>query len=137
MTMTITPVYAALVAFLFVLLSLRVIGARRQAKVALGDGGDRLLLRRLRAHGNFAEYAPMVIVLMALGEWQGAPVLTLHIIGFCLLGGRLVHAYGVSQEPENYRLRVTGMALTFAALITGAMVNLGIPSLVSLAFGWS
>ncbi|MEM7043647.1 MAG: MAPEG family protein [Pseudomonadota bacterium] len=128
--MTITPVYAGIVALLFVLLSFRVIGARRHVKVPLGDGGDRLLLRRLRVHGNFAEYAPMAIVLMALGELQGISVLVLHAIGLCLLGGRLVHAYGVSQEPENYRLRVTGMALTFSALIMGALANLGLGLLV-------
>lgn len=132
--MTITPVYAGLIALLFVLLSVRVIGARRQAKVPLGDGGDQLLLRRLRAHGNFAEYVPMAVILMALAELQGAPAFTLHAVGLLLLGGRLVHAFGVSREPENYRLRVTGMALTFTALIMGAMANLGLTSLITSVF---
>ena len=122
----ITPIYASLIALLFVLLSLRVIAARRQSRVPLGDGGDPILLRRLRAHGNFAEYAPLVIVLMALAELQGAAGIALHAIGALLIGGRLVHAFGVSQEPENYRLRVAGMALTFTALIMGALANLGI-----------
>ena len=129
--MTVTPVYAGLIALVFVLLSVRVIGARRQVKVPLGDGGDRLLMRRLRAHGNFAEYVPLTIILMALGEMQGASVIALYAIGFCLLGGRLIHAFGVSQEPENYRLRVAGMALTFTALIMGALGNLGIAGIGS------
>lgn len=122
--MTITPIYAGLVALLFVFLSFRVIRARRQSKVPLGDGGDRLLLRRLRAQGNLAEYAPMIIVLMALGELQDASGLLIHVIGLCLLGGRCIHAYGVSREPETYALRVTGMALTFTAMIMGALANL-------------
>ena len=122
--MTITPIYAGLVAFLFVFLSFRVIGARRHVKVPLGDGGDRLLLRRLRAHGNLAEYAPMIIVLMALGELQDAPGFLIHVIGLCLLAGRLIHAYGVSSEPETYRLRVAGMVLTITAMMMGALANL-------------
>lgn len=126
----ITPIYASLVALLFVLLSLRVIAVRRRSRVPLGDGGDPILLRRLRAHGNFAEYAPLVIVLMALAELQGAVAIVLHMIGGLLLGGRLVHAFGVSQEPENYRLRVIGMALTFTALIMGALANLGLGGLI-------
>lgn len=127
--MTITPVYAGLIALLFVLLGMRVIRARRQAKIPLGDGGDRILLRRLRAHGNLAEYAPMAVVLMALIEWQGASAPLVHAVGLCLLGGRLIHAYGVSAEPETYRLRVAGMALTFTALIIGGVVNLALAAM--------
>jgi len=124
--MNITPLYAGLIALLFILLSFRVIGARRQVNIPLGDGGDRLLLRRLRAHGNLAEYAPMIIVLMALGELQGVSGLLLHAIGACLLGGRLIHAYGVSREPETYVLRVTGMVLTITAMMMAALANLGL-----------
>jgi len=130
--MSITPVYAGLAALLFVFLSARVIGARRSARVDLGDGGNRALLRRQRAHGNFAEYVPLAIVLMALAELQGTPTLVLHLIGVILIAGRLVHAYGVSQEPEPIKLRTLGMTLTFIALITGALVNLGFRPITSL-----
>ena len=133
--MSITPLYAGIVTLFFVFLSFRVIGGRRAARVALGDGGDRILLRRLRVHGNFAEYVPLAIVLMALAELQGAPAWTLHLTGAVLIAGRLVHAYGVSQEPEQLKLRVTGMALTFTALITGAMTNLGLSGISALLVG--
>ncbi len=122
--MAVTALYASILALLFVLLSLRVIFVRRRARVALGDGGDRTLQRRLRAHGNFAEYAPLVLVLMALAEMQDAPALALHGIGLALLAGRCLHAYSVSREPEPIQLRVAGMTLTFIALITGAKTNL-------------
>ncbi len=71
--MTITPIYAGLLTLLFVALSVRVIGGRRMAGVGLGDGGNRLLLRKTRAHGNFAEYVPFALILMALAELQPAP----------------------------------------------------------------
>ena len=133
MFMSITPVYAGLISLVFVFLSFRVIGLRRKAHIGLGDGGNRLLMRRQRVHGNFAEYAPLVIVLMALAELQGQPAWTIHLIGICLVAGRLLHAYGVSQEPELAKLRVAGMALTFTALISGSLSNLGLNGLLSLA----
>ena len=83
MVVTVTPVYAGLLAMMFVPLSIRVIRQRRRARIGVGDGGDRLLIRRQRAHANFAEYVPMTIVLMALAEWQASPGWTLHAVGIC------------------------------------------------------
>ena len=128
--MAVTALYAALAAFFFVYLSFRVIGARRSAKVALGDGSDATLQRRMRAHGNFAEYAPLALILMALAEAQGAPLWTLHGLGLMLLAGRALHAYGVCQDPEPLKYRQAGMALTFASLALGGLLNLGL-------VGWS
>ncbi|MEH8130210.1 MAPEG family protein [Aeromonas veronii] len=56
--MTILPVYAALLALLFVLLSIRTIRTRHSRKVALGHGDDPAMLRAMRVHANFAEYDP-------------------------------------------------------------------------------
>lgn len=122
--MSITPIYAGLLTIIFVALSFRVIGARRGARVPLGDGGHRPLLRRQRVHANFAEYVPLGLVLMILAELQGAPRLVLHGLGLALLAGRILHAAGVGREPEPPRFRVVGMGLTFAALISGALLNL-------------
>ena len=124
--MTVTASYAALATFIFLFLSFRTIAGRRAVGVALGDGGDRVLLRRQRAHGNFAEYVPLALLLMALAESQSAPAWDLHVMGLALLAGRLVHAYGVSQEPETLKLRVLGMVLTFFSLVTGAVSNLAL-----------
>lgn len=66
MALGITSVYAAAIALLLLALSWRVIEARRAGRVSLGDGGDRALLRRIRAQGNCAEYAPMGLILLAL-----------------------------------------------------------------------
>ena len=52
--MAVTALYAALLTPLFILLSARVIGARRASSAALGDGGDPVLLRRMRVQANFA-----------------------------------------------------------------------------------
>ena len=53
-------------------------------------------------------------------------------MGLALLAGRLVHAYAVTREPEPIKLRVLGMTLTFVALVTGAVTNLGIGGFATL-----
>ncbi|MDX2308527.1 MAG: MAPEG family protein [Hyphomicrobium sp.] len=116
--MPITALYAALLAPLFIFLSIRVIGLRRSARVALGPGEDRRLLRAMRVHANFAEYAPFALLLLALAESLALPVWLLHGAGAALVLGRAVHAYGVSQEPEQINIRVTGMVLTFTVIGT-------------------
>ena len=118
--MPITALFAALLAPLHILLTLRVIGARRAAKVAMGDGGDGLLMRRMRVHGNFAEQVPIALILLGLAESLQAPAIVLFCAGACLLIGRLSHAYGVSQMKETFSFRVTGMMLTFAAIAIAA-----------------
>ena len=122
--MSVTPLYAGLLALLFVFLSMRVIATRRSADVGLGDAGNSTLIRRQRVHGNFAEYVPLALVLMALMDLQSQPLWIVHVTGLLLLSGRLFHAYGVSQDPETIRLRVMGMTLTLMSLVTGALVNL-------------
>ena len=119
--MQIVPLYAGLLALVFVGLSALVIRQRGRAKVAIGAGGDALLERAMRVHANFAEYVPLAVVLLALTELQRAPAWLLHALGLLLLVGRLAHAYGVSQEKENFRFRVSGMMATFATLVIAAL----------------
>ena len=113
---SISSLYAGLLALLFLLLSVRVIVARRTLRVGLGDGQSDILLRRIRVHGNFAEYVPFVLLMMVLIEWQGGSKAILHVIGVLLLLGRGIHAYGLSHEPELPGFRVMGMACTLLAL---------------------
>ena len=112
--------YAALLALLFVALSIRIIRLRRSLHIALGDSGNETLLRAISVHANFAEYVPLSLILLCLMEGQGAHPALLHGLGVILLTGRLSHAYGVSQAHENFRFRVVGMALTFTTLITSS-----------------
>jgi uncharacterized protein len=114
--MPITALYAALLAPLFLLLSARVIRRRRGAKVAVGDGGDAMLLRRMRVHANFAEYVPLALLLMALAESLQTWPWLLHLLGLALLTGRVSHAYGVSQPRETFTFRVFGMAATLSVI---------------------
>jgi uncharacterized protein len=127
--LSITAFYAALLAVLFLFLSVRVIGWRRESRVEFGHGEDTELLRRMRVHANFAEYVPFTLLLMALAESMAPPHLLLHLAGLLLVAGRLLHAYGVSQSPPVTRYRVYGMWLTFVALGLAALICLSLSAL--------
>jgi len=116
MVPVIVPVYAAVLAFIYIVLAIRVIRLRQSAKVAIGTGGNAGLERSMRVHANFAEYVPFALLLATFVEMQGAPKWRVHLLCLALVAGRLVHAFGVSQERENIRLRVVGMVMTFAVL---------------------
>lgn len=122
--LSVTPIYAALLAITLVVLSVRVIMVRRKDGVALGDAGNSRLLRRIRVQANFTEYAPLGLLLLALMELQGQPPVAVHGIGFVLLLGRWLHAFGVSQDPEPFIARVSGMTLTLSALLGAAALLL-------------
>jgi uncharacterized membrane protein YecN with MAPEG domain len=118
--MPITSFYAALLALLFVALSVRTLRLRRRLRIAIGDAGNPQMLRAMRVHSNFAEYVPLSLIALLLLEMQGAVAWLVHGLGLCLLCGRLAHAYGVSQPNETFRFRIAGMALTFATLVAAA-----------------
>jgi uncharacterized membrane protein YecN with MAPEG domain len=115
-----------------VYLSVRVIGLRRSLKISIGTGaqnpsqneGASPILRATRAQANFSEYVPLALLLMALLEIQGVHYAWLHALGICLLCGRCIHAYGISHANERFIFRVSGMVMTFAAILTAAFLLL-------------
>jgi len=115
--MVIVPIYAALLVFLFVFLSVRTLRLRRKFKIPAGDAGNIVLAKAIRAHGNFTEYVPISLLMLYFVESTGTRVWVVHALCLLLLAGRAVHAYGLSQEKENFNLRVAGMASTFTTLL--------------------
>lgn len=114
-----TGVYAGALALLLVALSAGVIRQRARAKVSLGDGGDPGLIRWIRAQGNFVEYVPLALLVIALAEARGAPALAVHALGAALVLGRLLHAWGMTRARDLHPARGAGMVLTFAVLLLG------------------
>jgi len=62
----ITPLYAAIIALIFVGLSFRTLLLRRRLGIAIGTGKNPQLTRAMRVHSNFAEYVPISLILMIL-----------------------------------------------------------------------
>ncbi|WP_068319930.1 MAPEG family protein [Polynucleobacter yangtzensis] len=122
-----TSIIAAILTIIFVKLSFAVIGLRRKNKVSLGSGGYDDLERAIRAQGNFAEYVPIGLILIACLELNGAPWWLVILPGIALIIGRLIHAKGINEPPPNFSSRVLGMKFTFGTLITLAILNVGWP----------
>lgn len=118
--MQVLPIYAALLALIFVALSVRTLRLRRTLKIAIGDAGDLRMLRAMRAHSNFAEYVPLALFLLYLVEISDATPILIHVLGLGLLIGRLSHAFGISRDNEQYQYRVAGMALTLTVLLASS-----------------
>jgi len=119
-----TSIIASLLTIIFIKLSFAVIGLRRKNKVGLGSGGHDDLERAIRAQGNFVEYVPFGIILIACLELNGAPWWLVLIPGITLIVGRLIHAVGINEPPPNFSKRVLGMKFTFNTLIALVILNL-------------
>ncbi len=120
----ITSIVASILTIIFIKLSFAVIGLRRKNKVGLGNGGHDDLERAIRAQGNFAEYVPFGIILIACLELNGAPWWLVAIPGITLIIGRLIHAIGINTPPPDFSKRVLGMKFTFLTLISLVAINL-------------
>jgi uncharacterized membrane protein YecN with MAPEG domain len=123
--MQITGIYAALSALLLLALSYRIVRLRWKYQVGIGSGGADELERAIRVHGNFIEYVPLALLLLALVESQGAAPWFLHATGLVLIVARLLHAQGLSQSPGRTPGRFIGTSLTWLLLLLLAGANLG------------
>jgi len=121
----ITSIIASALTIIFVRLSFAVIRLRRKNKIGLGSGGHEELERAIRAQGNFAEYVPFGLMLMACLEINGAPWWLVAVPGMTLIAGRLIHARGINMPPPDFSQRVLGMKFTFNTLIALVVLNLG------------
>lgn len=114
-------IYAALNALLMFGLALNV-GLRRGAQSQLqpGDMGDAMLTRAIRAHGNFAEYAPLVLLLLLGVALLDGPMIWLHALGAGFTVGRVFHAFGMMRGNHPNAVRFIGNLTTGLALLLGA-----------------
>ncbi len=121
----VTSLVASVLTVIFIRLSFAVIKLRRTNRVGLGSGGNEELERAIRAQGNFAEYVPFGLILIACLELNDAPWWLACIPGVTLIVGRLVHAIGINEPLPNFRKRVLGMAFTINTLIALVLLNMG------------
>jgi uncharacterized membrane protein YecN with MAPEG domain len=119
----ITALYAGLLGILMLILAFRVVAVRRVTSIGLGDGGDALLLSRIRIHGNAAEYVPLALILMLILELNGGSARWLHVLGIALLVGRVAHVQGLSQSTGTSAGRFVGNILTWSVIMIAAVAN--------------
>ncbi len=124
MALPVTALYAALLGLLYAALTLLVVRGRFGSGVMLGTGEDKGLLRAVRAHANFAEYVPLILILMALGEGMRLSSFLLHLLGAALVAARVLHAIGISREPDFRLGRGGGAVLTLVVLVAASIAVL-------------
>lgn len=120
----ITTLTASFISFLFIIISLKIIKLRHRYKVSIGSSGNEQLEMTIRAHGNFAEYVPIALLLMLCAEANQTNVMVLCILAFSLILGRFFHAYAFVFNKSHFKFRVSGMILTFSTIIFLAVVNI-------------
>ena len=124
---SITAAYLAILALLYAGLGLQVSRLRRGHRVLFGDGDNIKLRSAIRAHANFAEYVPIIALMVAMLEMSGMPATRVHLLMAGLLLARLLHPLGMYVGPRTLQFqicRVGGISLTITILVAAALLIL-------------
>jgi uncharacterized protein len=103
--------------FAIVQIPLTVVVGYRRAKTGIQffDEGDVTLRRRMRAHANFTETVPIVLIAMTASEQSGAPAWLLLAGGSLLAVGRALH-YATLVRSGFGIGRAIGMVMTLLSM---------------------
>ncbi len=112
MLLTTTLCLAGAAAIINFWLTWRIGQVRRAAKVSIGDGGNDLLARRMRAQLNFAENVPFALILIGLIELAGKGGAWLGPVGAAYMIGRVLHGLGMDGSALGWG-RTVGTATSF------------------------
>lgn len=126
MILPITLTIAGAAAIVNIWLAIRVVTIRVKAKVLIGDGGNTLLLARMRAQLNYMEYTPLVLILIGLIEFARGTHIWLWAAGIVYIIGRILHPFGLDKQTPN-PLRAAGILTTWIVLIGLAGYAISIP----------
>ena len=112
--------YLPVLSLFFVGLSLWVIILRRRGF----RPGTARIDRAIRVQANFAEYAPLFVLLVGFAELQGASPSGLNGLWVMFFVGRGLHAFGLGRHSGKSPARFWGMTLTFTGLVGAAALLL-------------
>ena len=115
----ISTLYIVVFSLLFMVFTFRVGIVRKRTGISFLDGGNELLLRRMRGHANFVETVPLALALIALTEANGASDTFTHSLGLTLLVSRLMH-YITLQVSPHALTRPVSMLGTFAVYLVAS-----------------
>lgn len=129
MILPITLTVAGAAALINIWLMIRVGQVRTSEKVSVGDGGNEKVIRRMRAHSNYIESAPFVLLLVAAIELASATSPTwLWIVGGLYLLGRVAHGVGM-DDGKFGKGRMIGTIVTMLTLLGLGIYAISIPYL--------
>ncbi len=123
-----TLTLAAAAAIINVWHMLRIGRIRASEKIAHGDGGNTLLMRRMRAQANFIECTPIVLILIAAIEASEKGGTWLAIAGAVFMLGRVTHPIGMDAEgthPGRMIGALTAMLALVGLAVMAVLIALG------------
>ena len=120
-SLPVTLLTASILGLLLVILSGTVVRLRLKHKIGIGHGNNARLERACRVQGNFTEYAPMALVLIAALELSGASMWLLASTSAALVGGRCLHAIGLYRSGGASDPRFYGTALTWLSILGSSL----------------
>ncbi len=120
----ITPLFAAAMALMFVMLCINVIRFRFKERISLGDGGLKELNVAIRIQGNFVEYVPLTLFLMWILESLDLSPSRVFWAGAVLLIARVLHVIGMMYPRQFLVLRQIGVVMSLGLIIWLALAIL-------------
>jgi uncharacterized membrane protein YecN with MAPEG domain len=111
---------------IFFALTVWVVNYRNKTKLMLGDGtGTTLpdaqgLQIAVRAHANFAEFVPLILLILGGLAYEGVNSTFFLVLCGALVLGRLLHPYGIRILKPNVP-RAVGAMLTWLVLIISSI----------------
>ena len=94
---SITPIYTALLAVLFIVITLRIVVYRTKTNILIGDGDDIKMLQLVRGQANFVETVPIALILLVMMELNYASETWMHSLCAILLVARALHYIGLTE----------------------------------------
>ncbi|GAN77516.1 MAPEG family protein [Acidisphaera rubrifaciens] len=110
----VTSVTAGLLGLLALVLAIPVTVLRFRTGRSLGEDAPGLQVG-VRSHANFAEYAPIGLILLAIAEHDLGSSRFVLGLAVALVLGRVMHPIGMRMRPPNV-FRAGGIILTWAMI---------------------
>ncbi|WP_404365628.1 MAPEG family protein [Marinobacter sp.] len=117
----VSAVFASVLAVLFIVLGYRVSLFRLKHQKGFGHNNDRDFEAAVRAHANLAEYAPIALILLVVGELNGVSTQLVYWTGLTFVASRLLHAWGMYKGRGGpHKARLVGILLSWISILVMA-----------------
>ncbi|UOF02795.1 MAPEG family protein [Bdellovibrio reynosensis] len=118
--------YLGILGLMFFALTVNVIVHRWKFRVPIGGGQNQKMTQIIRMHGHFAEYVPLLSLMLVILEINRTPSEFLHFLWISLVLSRVFHAWGLYSSHLPHLGRFLGMTLTAIVLLgssTGLLIS--------------
>lgn len=120
----VTTMTVGILGVLAVLLSINVIRHRGRSQISLDPTPDPGLHVAVRIFGNFTEYVPIALIVLAVAEINKTGTTILWVISGLIVVGRLIHIFGLKVDKPLTIARVVGILFSWVSIGLGSVMCL-------------